>query len=107
MSAMIERAAATIPDMRGLLDGGDKIDVAQAAVIAALSADDEALVQHVARGLYACENRSLDGWTFDKECTNPDLRAYWLRSARAAVEAMKAFAEGHGQDESSGRKLTE
>jgi len=42
----------------------------------------------VAKALYAVENHGLTGG-WDMEFTTPELREYWLESARAAIRAMR------------------
>ena len=41
----------------------------------------------LAKALYAVENHELTTW--DMECTTPELREYWIESARAAIRAMR------------------
>jgi hypothetical protein len=43
----------------------------------------------VAKALFALENRSLTGWTFEKETRDSELFDYWIASARAAIRAMR------------------
>ena len=66
-------------------------DVSRVAITAFLSEDEE-MVERVARVLYAHENRAMDEWTWEQEGADPDMRRYWLASARAAITALREMA---------------
>ena len=51
------------------------------------------MVERVARAMFARENRARDGWTWEREIENVDLRTYWLDSARAAIAALREPTE--------------
>lgn len=69
-------------------------DVARAALLAALDPEDEALCEKLARALFAQETRAMDGWTWEKECGDGELRKYWLASARVALLTLRQAAQG-------------
>lgn len=95
MSTVIDRAAQAMVDYGRPGDSLLELDrhYARIALEAAFIPTDEALTLAVARGLYAKENRCLDGWTFDKECKDASMRDYWLDSARSAIEAIRGHLD--------------